>query len=298
MTTAIATRTVNFIDDDTLRTNYPTIFAERPHLSRSDRYEYIPTATVLSALKREGFQPTQVSVARVRSPKQVSGNGEAVAAELESRHGYEKHLIRLRRTDAQPVREVGDVFPEIVLMNSHDGTSTYQLMAGIFRLVCSNGMIVKDNDFGSIRIPHKGRIVDNVLEASFKVLQQSTIGIEAAQRWSQLTLTDQQTNALAVGAHHIRFADSNDEVNTPIKPEQLLRVRRPIDNGNTLWQVFNRIQENALRGGLTAQQSNVSGNGRARWITTREVKGIDGNVNFNSALWELGLTMETIAKRN
>ena len=35
----------------------PSIFGEDRHTSRSKRYAYIPTITVLESLQREGFQP-------------------------------------------------------------------------------------------------------------------------------------------------------------------------------------------------------------------------------------------------
>jgi len=80
-------------------------------------------------------------------------------------------------------RKVGDVFPEVVLLNSPDGTSAYQLMAGTFRLVCLNGMVVADRDFGTIKVPHKGDIVNQVIEGSYTVLQESIQAVDRADAW-------------------------------------------------------------------------------------------------------------------
>ena len=91
----------------------PSIFAETPHESRSQRYSYIPTATVLSELRQEGFLPFMVCQTRVRN---------------EDRREYTKHLIRLRH--ASQIN--GDEANEIILLNSHDGTSSYQMLAGQF----------------------------------------------------------------------------------------------------------------------------------------------------------------------
>ncbi len=98
----------------------PSIFGEDRHTSRSKRYAYIPTITVLESLQREGFQPFFACQTRVRDP---------------GRRGYTKHMLRLRRAG-----EInGEHVPEIILLNSHDGTSSYQMLPGYFRFVCQNG---------------------------------------------------------------------------------------------------------------------------------------------------------------
>jgi len=43
----------------------PSIFADAPHESRSERYSYIPTASVLQGLRGEGFEPFMVCQTRV-----------------------------------------------------------------------------------------------------------------------------------------------------------------------------------------------------------------------------------------
>ena len=103
------------LSDDRIRAVVPSIFADAPHGSRSDRYAYIPTSTVLTKLRQEGFEPFMVCQTRVRN---------------EDRREYTKHLIRLRH--ASQIN--GDEANEIILLNSHDGTSSYQMLAGMFRL--------------------------------------------------------------------------------------------------------------------------------------------------------------------
>lgn len=259
-----------FLSNDQIARMAPSVFAESAHESRSSRYQYIPTSKVVDGLRSEGFAPVRVQVSRVRD---------------DGRKGFEKHMIRFRHVDSL-VKSVGDVFPEIVLVNSHDGSTSYKLSAGLFRLVCSNGLVVSQGDIDEVRVKHSGnRIVDDVIEGSYRVLNQSQIGVETASRWSQLQLTSDEANALAVGAHHVRFADADGVIDTPIQPSQLLASRRSDDRKSDLWTTFNRIQENVIRGGLHAYARDESG--RRRRVSTREVKGIDGNINLNKALWKM-----------
>lgn len=258
-----------FLSDDQLQRVAPSIFADAPHASRSSRYAYIPTARVIDGLRGEGFQPVKVQVARVRDA---------------GRKGFEKHLIRFRHVDT--LAKLDEVHPEIVLVNSHDGSTSYKLMAGMFRLVCANGLVIADGHVDEVCIKHTGsNIVGDVIEGSYRVLKQAALGVESAGAWANIQLAEPEQMALAIGAHHARFADANGDVNTPIQPAQLLRARRGSDQRSDLWTVFNRVQENVIRGGLHGLA--VDADGRRRRVSTREVKGIDGNVNLNRAMWKM-----------
>ena len=98
--------------------------------------------------------------------------------------------------------------------------------------------------------------------------------------------------AMAEAAHVIRFGDAEGAVETPIKADQLLVRRRVADDGADLWRTANRIQENAIRGGLSAWGRDA--NNRSRRVTTREVKGIDADVKINRALRLLSERMAAI----
>jgi hypothetical protein len=248
----------------------PSPMAIAAHESRSNRYTYIPTVDVVRGMEKAGFLPFAASQSRTRD---------------DSRREFTKHMIRFRRADQSPV-SVGDVLPEIVLINSHDGTSAYRLMAGLFRLVCSNGMVIADAMVASLRIKHSGDIVRQVVDGSHAIAEQSTKTLGTVRDWSQLQLTSGEQSAFAVAAHQLRFADGEGQTHTPITPSQLLTIRRSADSGNDLWRTFNRVQENVIKGGLSAIARNENGR-RVRRVSTREVKGIDQDVRLNRSLWTL-----------
>jgi hypothetical protein len=253
---------------DQLRSVAPSAFAEEKHESRSARYTYIPTSAVIEGLMDEGFQPFKAVQGRSR----IEGKGD-----------FTKHMIRFRH--ASSINIVDESVPEVVLINSHDGTSAYKLIAGIFRIVCSNGLVVAESTVGSLSVPHKGDIVSQVIEGSFEIIDNSRKALTATRQWQNLQLTSGEQNAFAEAAHELRFADAEGKVETPITPAQLLAPRRSADSGNDLWRTFNRVQENTIRGGITAWGRDA--NSRMRRTTTREVKGIDQDVKLNRALWIL-----------
>lgn len=262
---------------DQLRSAVPSAFATQAHVSRSTAYSYIPTSGVIEAMMREGFQPF---------------NAKQGGSRIEGKSDYTKHMIRFRHPDMNiGVAKVGDVTPEVVLINSHDGTSAYKLIAGLFRLVCTNGMMVSDSTVGSLSVPHKGNVVDRVIEGSFEIVQQSRKAVEIAESWQGLTLSSGEQNALAEAAHTVRFAEPDGTVDTPITAAMLLNPRRSADMANDLYTVFNRVQENTVRGGLHARAQRRQGERIGRMVTTREVRGIDQDVKLNRALWMLGERM-------
>ena len=264
------------LDDQQIAALAPSAFATAPHESRSNRYAYIPTSSVIAGLRAQGSAPVSAKQGRSRIPGKTD---------------FTKHMIRFRH-EAQALRSVGQSFPEIVLVNSHDGSSAYHIMAGIFRLVCLNGLIVAERTDGARSVQHKGNVVDNVIDASFEVLTESRRALEAAGNWATITLTPDERMAFGEAARLVRFGDAEGQIDTAIRAEQMVQPRRHDDRSSDLWTTFNVAQENAIRGGLTAWDRDASG--RRRRTTTREVNGIDQDVKLNKALWLLGERMASL----
>lgn len=244
----------------------PSIFATEAHESRGERYAYIPTSNVVEGLRNEGFLPMAVGQSRVRD----AGKRE-----------HTKHLIRFRH-ESQLNPAVGQDVPEIVLVNSHDGTSSYQLMGGIYRLVCSNGLII-GNTSSEVRIRHSGRdIIRDVIEGSYRVIEDIKAVAPKVEAFKSLVLDPRQQLAFAEAALDLRWdRDENGNSSAPVTPERMLAVRRWDDRGTDLWTTYNRVQENVIRGGLRG----VGSTGRR--MSTRAVSSVSENVRLNKALWTL-----------
>ena len=255
---------------DEIAQRAPSALATRPYDAMSARYTYVPTLGIIEAMIAAGFRPFTATQSRTR----VAGKGD-----------FTKHLIRFRHSDVGPL-VVGDVVPEVVLINSHDGTSAYKLIAGLYRLVCSNGMMVSDGEIASINVAHKGDIIGEMIEGSHRLIAETQKSLGTVRNWTQLQLTDGEQQAFAESAHALRFADADGKITTPITPTQLLEPRRREDVGSDLWHTLNRVQENVIAGGLHAIRRDAKGR-RVRRVRTRRINGIDQDVRLNRALWAL-----------
>lgn len=262
--------------DDELRRFAPSIFATTAHASRSDRFAPIPTIEVLRALQNEGFQPV--------------GAKQSVAR-MDDRREYTKHLIRLRRFDNVKAYSVGDTVCEILLKNANDGSSAYDLMAGLFRIACLNSMVAQIGTLESVKVRHSGDVGHKVIEGTYTVLREAQKALAAPAEWSGVALGTDEKMAFAEAAHVLRFGDADGNLATPIEPRQLLAPRRRDDTGADLWTQFNVVQENVIRGGLTGRVADRETRRGFRRVTTRPVNGIDQDVKLNRALFMLAAKM-------
>ena len=243
----------------------PSAFAETPAADRSDRYAFIKTIDIIHGMEQQGFQVVRAVEARTR---------------VEERRGFTKHMIVFRHRDHMgyaPMRALRRM-PEIILINSHDGSSSYQLHAGLIETICSNGLIVADELFATVRVQHTGRILDAVLDGADHVMHSLPGILGTAEQWSSLALTQPLRLAFADAAAYLRW----EEAQRPVTPEQLLTPHRHDDTQPNLWKTFNVVQENILRGGLKGT-SPTSG----RQARTREVSSVNEHVRTNKALWRL-----------
>lgn len=245
------------MNTELLRRNVPSIFATQPYNKMSDKYRFIPTIDILNALEEEGFTPFSARENRVR---------------IEDKKGFARHAIRLR--NATTMKEVGGLVPEVVLINSHDGSSSFQLSAGIYRLVCANGMVV-GNDAISARIRHSGEVGD-VIEGVFDIVREMPHILEQVNTWQEIDLNVGQRTALARAAIPLRWKDEN-----AVHAHDLLFTHRAADAKTDLWTTFNVIQENMMKGGV---RSTGSTGARSR---SRAVASVAEDQRLNKSLWIL-----------
>jgi hypothetical protein len=185
-------------------------------------------------------------------------------------------MIRLR-----PVREsitLVDCIPEICLINAHDGTSAYQLLAGLYRPLCTNGLLCRMGDFAVIRVPHRASVIADVVAGAIQITAQfERIGAVVTAMAARM-LTESEQLAFARTAYEIRWAKV--ETRPLFAPAKMLEARREADANSSLWHSFNRLQEAAMSGGIV-YHSRVQ-----RLVRTRRIRNIREDVRINTALWQ------------
>lgn len=249
------------LNEANLRVAAPSIFASGPMAGVSERYTFVPTIRLMDGLREHDWVPVQVEEQRIRN---------------EARRGFQKHLIRFRRSEQMETLDEWNV--ELVLVNSHDRGSAYQLHAGIYRRICSNGLVLSEGSFEAIRFRHTGLVTEEVVQASFRLLDFVPRVGELVNRFRSRTLEARESLELARHALLLRYPTVEA---APVEPETLLKARRQEDEGTDLWKSFNRIAENLERGGVSDNHRDKRGKLRS----VRALRGIDSKVNLSKGLW-------------
>lgn len=275
------------LNDDKLREIAPSIFATEAQEGASKIYKFLPTASILTGMREQGWVP-------------VEAQEQRVARFNEQHRGFQKHMIRFaRQRDLDKFAnqiEIGKhvmnrakplaTRMDILVVNSHDRTSGYQLFGAPKRLVCFNGLVVSDATMQHLSIRHVGFDPLKVVKASLGMAEVIPMVLDQMASWQDRVLTDAEKTELAERAAGIRW---NGLQNAPVGPEKLLTPRRHEDSGSDLWTVWNVIQENVMKGGQRDRERTVKLHmeGKRAKGKTRPVVAIDENLRINRALWDL-----------
>src|SRR6266404_2167086 len=242
-----------------VRHRAPAVFAQSAHERTSANYRFVPTERVLAGLMQAGFVPVE-------------------AQQTRARHGiaYARHVVRLRRRFETV--QLKDAVPEVLFLNSHDGTSAYQLRLGIFRVVCTNGLIVSRGAFPAYCVSHRGNVLDDVITAALEVSQRFVNLAEQVEQMERRLMPKDEQIHFAERALALRFPEP---VQSGMQAAQLLTCRRTDDLGDDWWSTLNKVQENLLQGGMSRRSAS------GRLTRTRRITSIREDVRLNGGLWDL-----------
>lgn len=249
---------------DQIKDAAPSVFTGHQRPGLSQKYTFIPSSELVEEFVHMGWVPVEATEKHSRKPNRV---------------GFQKHMIRFRMKDhvESEYKEVGDLIPEILMTNSHDGRNAFHLHAGIFRLVCTNGLIVGGVPHEEVYIRHMSYTSDEAQASILKTSEQVSTLIKQIGSYKKVFLANEKKRDFAEVALKIKFRNRMPSISA----NQLLESRREGDRRNDLWTVFNVIQENLMKGGLEG----VTASGRR--VRTRGIKNINENLRINKSLWEV-----------
>lgn len=234
----------------------PSVFTEG-HLG-SSIYEKVNTAKVIEYIQDKGWQIVEAKEQKART---------------ETHAGFQKHMITFRKIeDTTSFRKINDDYFEIHLINSHDARCAYRLVAGIFRLVCSNGLIIAKNTFGDIRIPHIQINREQIIESLREIIYYADKAKQTIDEMQVHKLSTEQQHLFALAALQLRVPENKLD---KYEFQELLKPRRKEDSGDSLWKIYNVIQENLIKGTIFQH------------ATLRRITAIDSVININKALFEI-----------
>lgn len=227
----------------------------QPHESLSDKYRHLPDSYFIQPLIDRGF-----------TIDSAEGGGLGT------------RLIRL----SHPELLIGNDKVQVVATNSHDGSKAFNMFLGIFRLVCSNGLIVGESFTAKNPVRHIGNNFYEKVDVRVDELLRETDRLVALVERMKTT-TDFDVQSLVNNAFQLRFKD-DPEKNKFYKPLNLLHPNRSADTSDDLWTMFNVLQEKLIRGGFFYRLDS-KGTGSIRFA--KGSTNINNNIRLNTKLWDI-----------
>jgi hypothetical protein len=250
-----------------LKQTTPSIFTKNGSSNTSDKYSHIPTDTVIKDLQLLGWNV--VDAKEVKARKQV---------------GYQKHLVVFRNNDVVINGKDGDtVYPQILLTNSHDGKNSFSFQAGLFRMICENGLVIATKQFENYKIRHMGYDFETLQGVIKDMISNLDLTVESMNKMKETELTEEQTLDFAKQLLETRVAGSKNKFGDEAIAD-ILTPQRKEDKGNGLWEVFNRVQENIVESNFQY----LTPGGKLR--QARPIKNFRQDMNINAKMYEQALT--------
>ena len=252
-----------FLTKEEIKEKARSIFASKGAENTSEKYSHIPTFKIIEDMEVLGWKVTDV--------KEVKARKNA---------GFQKHLVIFRNPEIAINGEDGDdVFPQILLTNSSDGKNAFTFRAGLFRLVCSNGLVISTQDFANMKIRHYGYDFSELQKTITSMVEKLPLTVESMNKFKQTKLVEAQILDFAKKALTVRFGE--EEMNRiTVDFNEFVKPVRKEDEGNDLWSVFNRVQEKVLEGDFEY----VAGTKSRK---ARKIKNFNQDIELNSKLYEL-----------
>jgi len=239
-----------------------SVFTKEKGDKTSSHYKHISTEQIIDDMNALGWGV--VDAKQVRARKGV---------------GFQKHLVVFGNPEIVINGNDGDtVFPRILLTNSHDGKNAFTFTAGLFRLVCENGLVISDENFASLKIRHMGYDFEELQKTINTIVEKLPLTVECMNRFKQTQLDEDKKQQFALAALGLRFNTENLTFNV----EDILEPTRPEDKGNDLWSVYNVVQEKLVHGMVNYQNGNKN-------RKARRIKNFQQDIKLNSELYELAM---------
>ena len=253
-----------FLTKSEIREKASSIFTATGSPETSTKYSHISTDKIIDDMSALGWGV--VDAKQVRARKGV---------------GFQKHLVVFRNDEIQITSEDNDnVFPQILLTNSHDGKNAFTFTAGLFRMICENGLVVSSREFENMKIRHYGYSFEELQNTIKSIVEKLPLTVESLNKFRAVELGQEQALDFAKKALEVRFGE--DIENIEVNLEELLTPTRVQDNGSDLWSIYNVVQEKLVHGMFDYKYG-------VKTRKARKIKNFQQDMILNEKLYDLAL---------
>lgn len=259
-----------FMSKEEMKTKAPYIFAEKPtNGGVSERYTLASTETVIDDMAKLGWGVTDCKQQRANKRSNIRSF----------------HMVSLQNPNVY-IEENGEIvaYPRIILTNSHDGFHSFKFMIGVFRLCCSNGLVIATQEFANVAIRHINYDFEELRKVVAQAVEATKKNVEVMNVMQETELSEEQKADFATKAVAIRKGIKENEKMPVLSDDEVKEILEPVrkeDEGNDLWSVYNVLQEKIMKGDFHFGKTKLGKNRKARPIT-----GAAKDIEVNQRLFE------------
>lgn len=258
-----------FLTKEQIKEQAPSVFSQTASDEVSSKYTHIPTSIIIDDMEKLGWNVV---------------DAKEVKARKKSTKGFQKHLLVFRNNDVVINGEDDDtVFPQILLTNSHDGKNAFTFTAGLFRMVCENGLVISTQEFENVKMRHIGYTFEELQEKIQEMVERLPLTVESMNKMKQKKVSEKEALKFAKKALTTRFTEDQIKV-FKIDLKELIKPVRDEDNGSDVWSLFNVVQEKIITGDFEYTTGT-----KAR--KAREIKNFNQDLKVNKELFEIALEL-------
>jgi len=244
----------------------PQVYTQQPIATVSEKYTFLPTFQIVEDMAKLGWQVSDAKTMKSTNATQKQ---------------FGKHMVVFFNPEIYIKDAQGEIeaYPQILIQNNHRGYGKFKFEIGVFRMICSNGLVIKDKDLGTFVMRHLGYSfgeLKGLVEQAVAILPNV---VQKINTLSDRIMTSDEMRSFAKKAIQARFGEERLVGESEIM--DVLRANRVEDEGSNLWVVFNRAQEHLMNGGFMMTTANK----KERKV--RKITNMIKNVELNQKLWEL-----------
>lgn len=264
----------SYLTKEQIRQQAPVVFAATPTSDRvSNKYLHVNTETIIDDLAKLNWYPVQAAMRKSRGINTI----------------FSKHMVSFQNPDVRILNKEGeiDAYPRIILTNSHDGLNAFSFKVGVYRLVCSNGLVIAEDEFSAFKIKHMGYTFEELRNVVNTAMTDLPNKVRVLNRMKSTILTEEQKRQFAIDAMLLRAGIKPTDVQPEYDDEtieDILDPKREADKGSDdVWITLNIIQEKLIKGGYSQALKG------AKVRKVRPIKGFEKDIDVNQKLFKMAM---------
>lgn len=245
-------------------------------------YGFVKTDNIIEKFEAKGWQLKNTYVSKVKKIE---------------KQGYQKHMLKFEHPEFDHIpglEKRNQTRPQLCLLNSHDGSTSFRVYIGMLRMACLNGLIV-GTAISNFKLIHSKNITSKLPLVIDQVVDQFPLAFDAVKKLATLQFSPAARDEFIKLVVDERLKNVKRIIS--VDYESSLRVIRQADIGKDAYTTMNLVQEKLLRGGIRyTYERNCKDYRGVEYSTntttiTKAIRSLDAQLRLNQLVFDKALEL-------